>query len=449
MQSNGGVMAPETAARFACRTLLSGPAGGPVAAIFYGGRAGRRDVIAMDMGGTSFDVSLIKAGEASFTTAGEVGGHAMAFPVLDIRTVGAGGGSIAWLDDGGVLHVGPASAGADPGPICYGRSGKAPTVTDADLVLGYLGADEFLGGEFRLDIEGARKGIEERIAAPLGLDVIAAAEGIHKIVNGTMADAIRLVSIAQGYDPRQCTLVVAGGAGAVHAAAIARELDIAKLLIPREASVFCAAGMLLSDLKHDYVRTLSGELGRIPHEKISALYVDMSAEALRTLAEEGIGEKEAQLSYGVDLKYVGQFHEVTISFASPATDIEQLKSDFAARHLKLYGYNLPGQAVEALHWRLTAVGRTDRPRFGRAVSAPRKSERTAREVVFDGRKMATPVYRGGELNSGATIEGPAIVEEPTTTIVVPPGCRLAVNEFGDCELTLSSERAAGVVAAAG
>jgi N-methylhydantoinase A len=448
MQSNGGVMTPETAARFACRTLLSGPAGGPVAAIFYGGRAGRRDVIAMDMGGTSFDVSLIKAGEASFTTAGEVGGHAMAFPVLDIRTVGAGGGSIAWLDDGGVLHVGPASAGADPGPICYARGGKAPTVTDADLVLGYLGADDFLGGEYRLDIEGARIGIEERIAGPLGLDLIAAAEGIHKIVNGTMADAIRLVSIAQGYDPRQCTLVVAGGAGAVHAAAIARELDIISLLIPREASVFCAAGMLLSDLKHDYVRTLSGELGRIPHEKISALYADMSAEAMRTLAEEGIGEKEAHLSYGVDLKYIGQFHEVTIPFASPATDIEQLKSVFAARHLKLYGYNLPGQPVETLHWRLTAVGRTERPRFARAPSAPGKSARSKREVVFDGRKISTIVYRGGELNSGAIIEGPAIIEEPTTTIVVPPACTLAVNAFGDYEMTVSYGGAAKTVAAA-
>ncbi|HEY1373358.1 MAG TPA: hydantoinase/oxoprolinase family protein [Candidatus Binatia bacterium] len=448
MQSNGGVMAPETAARFACRTLLSGPAGGPVAAIFYAGRAGRRDVIAMDMGGTSFDVSLIKEGEASFTTAGDVGGHAMAFPVLDIRTVGAGGGSIAWLDDGGVLHVGPASAGADPGPICYGRGGKAPTVTDADLVLGYLGAEDFLGGEFRLDIDGARRGIEERIAKPLGLDVIAAAEGIHRIVNGTMADAIRLVSIAQGYDPRQCTLVVAGGAGAVHAAAIARELGITSLLIPREASVFCAAGMLLSDLKHDYVRTLSGELGSIAREKITAMYEQMSAEALRTLAEEGIGEKEARFSFGVDLKYVGQFHEVTIPFSSPATDVKQLESDFAARHLKLYGYNLPGQPVEALHWRLTTIGRTERPRFARAASAPSKSARTKRDVVFDGRKISTNVYRGGELNPGASFEGPAIIEEPTTTIVIPPACRLAINEFGDYELTLASEQSARTVAAA-
>jgi N-methylhydantoinase A len=437
MQSNGGVMAPETAARFACRTLLSGPAGGPVAAIFYGERASRKDLITMDMGGTSFDVSFIKGGEVSFTTAGEVGGHATAFPVLDIRTVGAGGGSIAWVDDGGVLRVGPQSAGADPGPICYGRGGDAPTVTDADLALGYLGAEDFLGGEFPLNLDSAVTGIEQRIAKPLGIGTVAAAEGIHKIVNGTMADAIRLVSIAQGYDPRQCMLVVAGGAGAVHAAAIARELGIRSLLIPREASVFCAAGMLLSDLRHDYVRTFSGELSTISRNKIEELYKEMSVEALRTLAEEGMRETDAVLSYAVDLKYVGQFHEVTIPFAALAEDFVQLQQTFDTQHRKLYGYNLPGQPVEALHWRLTAVGRTDRPQFGRVdVKCAGAIKTKSREVIFDGRKVATDVYEGRQLGPQSKIQGPAIVEEPTTTIVVPPRCELVVNEFGDYELSL-------------
>lgn len=438
MQSNGGVMAPETAARFACRTLLSGPAGGPVAAIFYGERASRQDLITMDMGGTSFDVSLVKGGEVSFTTAGEVGGYATAFPVLDIRTVGAGGGSIAWVDDGGVLHVGPQSAGAAPGPICYGRGGEAPTVTDADLVLGYLGVEDFLGGEFPLKLDGALKGIQERIAKPLGVDVVAAAEGIHRIVNGTMADAIRLVSIAQGYDPRQSTLVVAGGAGAVHAAAIAAELGIRSLLVPREASVFCAAGMLLSDLRHDYVRTFSGELSTISRKKVEELYEEMAAEALRTLAEEGMERNHASLSYAVDLKYVGQFHEVTIPFPSLSENFTPLQESFDAQHRKLYGYNLPGQPVEALHWRLTAIGRTERPQFARVASATtaKPARKKIRDVIFDGRKVATDVYEGSRLNSGARIEGPAIIEEPTTTIVIPPECCLAVNEFGDYELSL-------------
>ena len=318
MQSNGGVMAPEMAARFACRTLLSGPAGGPVAGIFCGTRAGHQDLITMDMGGTSFDVSFIKNGQVSFTTEGSVGGHAMAFPVLDIRTVGAGGGSIAVVDEGGVLQVGPASAGANPGPICYGRGGMEPTVTDADLVLGYLGADDFLGGKFRLDSAAAENGIAEKIAGPLAIDTLRAAEGIHRLVNTTMADAIRLVSIGAGHDPRQCVLVVAGGAGAVHAAAIAAELGIGHLLIPRNASVFCAAGMLLSDLKHDFVRTLSGELTKISPEKIHALYREMAEEAIETLSQEGVRKEDIELSYGVDLKYVGQFHEVTIPFSAPS-----------------------------------------------------------------------------------------------------------------------------------
>lgn len=443
MQSNGGVMAPETASRFACRTLLSGPAGGPVAAIFYGQRAGRKDLIAMDMGGTSFDVSFIKGGEVTFTTAGEVGGHATAFPVLDIRTVGAGGGSIAWVDEGGVLHVGPQSAGAEPGPICYGRGGEEPTVTDADLVLGYLGVEDFLGGELPLKLDAAVKGIEERVARPLGIDTITAAEGIHRIVNSAMADAIRLVSIAQGYDPRQCTLVVAGGAGAVHAAAIARELGIRSLLIPREASVFCAAGMLLSDLRHDYVRTFSGELSTIAKEKVEQLYGEMTAEALETLGEEGIEKQDAVVSYAVDLKYVGQFHEVTIPFASLNEGIAELQKSFDARHRKLYGYNLPGQPVEALHWRLTAVGRAERPAdFGRAAakSGCGANRKKSRDVIFDGRKIATDVYHGSELGARTTIQGPAIIEEPTTTVVIPPAWSLVVNPFGDYELSNTEQR---------
>jgi N-methylhydantoinase A len=437
MQSNGGVMAPETAARFACRTLLSGPAAGPVAALFCGQRAGHKDLITMDMGGTSFDVSFIKDGAVSYTIEGEVGGHATAFPVLDIRTVGAGGGSIAWIDDGGVLHVGPASAGADPGPICYRRAGTEPTVTDADLILGYLGAEDFLGGEFQLDRDGARSGIERRIAKPLGIDVIKAAEGIHRLVNSTMADAIRLVSIKQGYDPRQCLLVVAGGAGAVHAAAIAAELGIRQLLIPRVASVFCAAGMLLSDLKHDYVRTFSGDLSTLDKEKVVALYDEMGAEALKTLDDEGARKGQATLTYAVDLKYVGQFHEVTIPLASPSEDFARLHKRFAAEHKKLYGYNLPGQAVEALHWRLTALVRTQRPaRLGPATAIAGKKIRAGkkRPVIFDGRTTSTDIYEGQRLGRNAALKGPAIVEEPTTTVVVPPGWRLAVSKFGDYEM---------------
>jgi N-methylhydantoinase A len=436
MQSNGGVMAPEMAARFACRTLLSGPAGGPVAGIFCGTRAGHQDLITMDMGGTSFDVSFIKKGQVSFTTEGSVGGHAMAFPVLDIRTVGAGGGSIAVVDEGGVLQVGPASAGADPGPICYGRGGTAPTVTDADLVLGYLGADDFLGGKFRLDLAAAENGIADKIAGPLAIDRLHAAEGIHRLVNTTMADAIRLVSIGAGHDPRQCVLIVAGGAGAVHAAAIAAELGICHLLIPRNASVFCAAGMLLSDLKHDYVRTLSGELGQISPQKIHALYREMAEEAIETLSQEGVRKEDIEVSYGVDLKYVGQFHEVTIPFGAPSESFTGLKKAFDAQHRRLFSYNLPDQPAEALHWRLTAVGRTERPSSEkRATHSSRSVESKRRQVVFDGVKIEAQVFDGAGLAPSITVRGPAIVEEPTTTVVIPPKWELSVNNFGDYEMS--------------
>ena len=436
MQSNGGVMAPEMAARFASRTLLSGPAGGPVAGIFCGTRAGYRDLITMDMGGTSFDVSFIKNGQVSFTTEGSVGGHAMAFPVVDIRTVGAGGGSIAVVDEGGVLQVGPESAGADPGPICYGRGGTRPTVTDADLVLGYLGADDFLGGKFRLDLTSAEKGIAEKIAKPLAIDTLRAAQGIHRLVNSTMADAIRLVSIGAGHDPRQCVLVVAGGAGAVHAAAIAAELGIRHLLIPRDASVFCASGMLLSDLKHDYVRTLSGELGKISPEKIQALYREMADEAIETLSQEGVRKEDIAIFHGVDLKYVGQFHELTMSLGAPNESLTELKKAFDAQHHRLYKYNLPDQPAEALHWRLTAVGRTERPAAEkhRATSSQSTGSKR-RQVVFDGLKVEAQVFDGAELAPSMTVRGPAIVEEPTTTVVIPPQWELSVNRFGDYEMS--------------
>jgi N-methylhydantoinase A len=437
MQSNGGVMAPVMAARHACKTLLSGPAGGPVAGIFCGQRAGYKDLITMDMGGTSFDVSFVKDGQVSFTTEGSVGGHAMAFPVFDIRTVGAGGGSIAFVDEGRVLHVGPASAGATPGPICYCRGGNEPTVTDADLVLGYLGAEDFLGGKYRLDFEAALKGIDQRIARPLGIDTVRAAEGINRLVNSTMADAIRLVSIGAGYDPRQCVLIVAGGAGAVHAAAIARELGIRKLLVPREASVFCAAGMLLSDLKHDYVRNLSGELSRLRREKIHQLYEEMEAEALETLRDEGVRKEDIVLCYGVDLKYAGQFHELTIPFNLSDAPAD-LKHSFDAHHQRLYGYNLPDQPAEALHWRLSAIGQIERPSFSekRATGAGNAADKRSRGVVFDGLKVQAEVFDGAQLSPPMKIHGPAIIEEPTTTVVVPPHWELSVNRFGDYELSL-------------
>jgi N-methylhydantoinase A len=251
-----------------------------------------------------------------------------------------------------------------------------------------------------------------------------------------MADAIRLVSIGAGHDPRQCVLVVAGGAGAVHAAAIAAELGIRHLLIPRDASVFCASGMLLSDLKHDYVRTLSGELGKISPENIQALYREMADEAIETLSQEGVRKEDIRLAYGVDLKYVGQFHEVTISSSAPDESPAELKKAFDAQHLRLYKYNLPDQPAEALHWRLTAVGRTERPGAEKPrTPSSRTIENKRRRVVFGGVKIEAQVFDGADLAPSMTVRGPAIVEEPTTTVVIPPQWGLSVNRFGDYEMS--------------
>jgi N-methylhydantoinase A len=250
-----------------------------------------------------------------------------------------------------------------------------------------------------------------------------------------MADAIRLISIGAGHDPRQCVLVVAGGAGAVHAAAIAAELEIHRLLIPRNASVFCAAGMLLSDLKHDYVRTLSGELDKIPQERINALYREMAEEAVATLRQEGVREEDIELLYGVDLKYVGQFHEMTIPLPSPSESFVELKKAFDLQHRRLYSYNLPDQPAEALHWRLTAVGRTERPTTEKPKPSPgRAAPSKQRRVVFAGAQIDVPVFDGATLAPSMKVHGPAIVEEPTTTVVIPPKWELVVNDFGDYEM---------------
>ena len=242
MQSNGGVMSPEVAQRFASNTLLSGPAGAPGAGVFYGATHGFRNVITVDMGGTSFDVALVKDGVPSVTTDGVIGNDRIASPILDIHTIGAGGGSIARVATGGLLEVGPASAGAEPGPACYGRGGTKPTVTDADLVLGYIDSGAFHGGKLKLDTDAATRAIEEHVARPASMNVAKAADGIFQVINANMAAALNVVSVQRGYDPREFVLIVAGGAGPIHAAPIARDLEIPLVLIPRESSVFCAAG---------------------------------------------------------------------------------------------------------------------------------------------------------------------------------------------------------------
>lgn len=438
MQSNGGVMSPELAARFASNTLLSGPAGGPVAGIFYGMSAGGfSNIITIDMGGTSFDAALIRDGKPSITTEGSVGGYRLASPILDIHTIGAGGGSIAWIDAGGLLRVGPKSAGAEPGPVCYRRNGTEPTVTDADLLLGYLDADFFWGGRLRLDADRAAWAIKGKIADKLGIDVIAAANGIYQVVNSNMAEALQVVSVQQGYDPREFALVVAGGAGPIHACMIARELGIPLIIVPRESSVFCAAGMLISDLRHDYVRTCTMDVDKLDIARVNRLYAEMTREAKDALQAEGISPDRIRLSYSADLRYIMQFNEVEVSTTSSgemsADEISTMVDAFNSRHDALYGYSLPGAPVELINLRVSALGITEKPVFERLAFAGEDASsalKGRRNAFFDGQFVDTPVYDGLKIGYGNRVIGPAIIEQPTTTIIVTPDYEVRCDEYG-------------------
>lgn len=431
MQSNGGVMSPEVAQRFASNTLLSGPAGAPQAGIHYGAVHGFRNLITVDMGGTSFDVALIRNGLPSVTTEGDIGGHRVASPSLDIHTVGSGGGSIAWIDAGGLLNVGPKSAGALPGPACYARGGVLPTVTDANCVLGYLNFD---GGELTLDSSAAREAIAKHVAQPMGVQVVDAAYGIYQVVNADMAAAISVASVQRGYDPREFVLIVAGGAGPLHAGAIARELEIPLILIPRESSVFCAAGMLISDLKHDYVHTYAREFGAVDLEAIARIYRELLDKALRTLEAEHIPANQTVLEYSADLRYVGQFNEVEVpAFTGGTFTVEalhELEAAFHRRHDDLYGYATPESPLEIINLRVSARGLTDKPTIelvDAQGSDPSSARLGARKAWFNDAFIDTPVFDGLRLFNGNIVAGPAIVVQPTTTILVPPDFELTCD----------------------
>ena len=371
MQSNGGVAAPETAAANAATTLLSGPAAAPAASLAVIAPHRGDSFIAIDMGGTSFEASLVRDGKPAVTNGTTVNRFAMALPAMDIKTIGAGGGSIGWLDGGGLLRMGPDSAGAVPGPACYGFGGTRPTCSDANLVLGYLSASDFAGGRMTLDIDAARETIERDIARPLGLDTVSAAAGMYRVMTVGMASAIREISIERGLDPRDFPLVCAGGAGAIHAAIIARELGIGRIMVPRVASVLCAAGMLATDLRHDFVRSFATPFaaGSTDLHRLEDLADAMAAEAHATLAAENVPEDRHRLDFALDLRYAGQYHEVEVRARnrSMLTDIEAMTEAFHAAHDRLYGYALADgdTPVELVNVRLAAFGITGKPSLGR------------------------------------------------------------------------------------
>ena len=439
MQSNGGVMSPEVARKQAALTLLSGPAGGPVAGLVYAQAIGENKCITIDMGGTSFEAALVDGGPV-MVNEGEIDRLRIALPMLGIHTIGAGGGSIGWIDAGGLLRMGPQSAGAAPGPVSYGLGGEVPACTDADLLLGYLNPDFFAGGKIKLDVEAARHAIETHIAKPLGLSTLDAAAGMYRIVCTNMAQGVREITIKRGSDPREFPLVVAGGAGPIHSCLICNELEIPLQIVPRESSILCAVGMLMGDLKHDFVRTFVAPLADADWSKLTLLIDAMRLEGANLLTVEGIPEEACEFHVKFDCRYQKQFHEV--SFAAPAAavaaqDSAAIAAAFHAEHNRLYGYSLEEQEVpvEIINVRVQAVGQTEKPAMaamplgGGDAAAALKARRQV-YIPETGEFQDVPVYDGHALTHGHRFDGPAMIEEVTTAIFVSASFDCMVDGLG-------------------
>jgi len=431
MQSNGGSISAAAARAQAVRTVLSGPAAGVVGARAVAEAAGFPRVISFDMGGTSTDVSLIDGGVA-MTTESRIGDFPIGLPVLDIHTVGAGGGSIAYTDSGGALRVGPRSAGSTPGPVCYG-TGSELTVTDANLLLGRLDPDFFLGGRMALD-RARTEAVAAEMAAVLELNVPDLAEGIVRVANANMERAIRVVSVERGHDPRRFALLAFGGAGGMHACDIARRLEIGTVIVPRHAGVLSALGMLVADVRRDYSASVLRPSSRLSTSDLTRRFAPLADRAMRELLAEGFSRNRIVLERLVDVRYVGQSYEITIPF-TPA-----YRRDFDRRHGRLYGYANPARPTEVVAVRVAALGRTDKPRLPRArvgrASAPRPAAR--RPGRFAGRVVSVSFYRWPDLVPGAQAAGPAVITGAEATVVVPPGCRFRVDAFGNVLATVGA-----------
>jgi len=449
MQSNGGVVSPQVAMDKAAVTLLSGPAAGPVAGVEYTSIQDYDDCLTIDMGGTSFDAALIKDKTPLVTTEGEINRLRLALPMLGIVTIGAGGGSIGWVDEGGLLRMGPQSAGSKPGPACYDLGGELPTCTDADLVLGYLDKDFFAGGKIPLNYDRAEKAIKEKIAGPLGMNIVEAASGMYHVVNVNMASGVREVSVKRGHDPREFPLVVAGGAGPVHACMIALELEIPVMIIPKESSIFCAAGMLMSDLKHNFVRTYSTLLNKIDKQKFRSLFHEMKREATELLTSEHIPKESIQYVYSLDMRYVKQYHEVNVEVTREELekeDIESVVLKFHPEHNRLYGYSLKeeGTSIELINLRLLSIGKTEKPKFRQEEYDKEDSSKALkkkRKVYLPLKKAfeEVPVYNGHQLRFGNKVIGPAIIEQVNTTTFITPEYNVICDKYGSYTMYLKAK----------
>jgi len=436
MQSNGGIMTEGVAREKSVFTLLSGPAAGVIGANFFGRLTGYGNLISFDMGGTSTDVSLIEKNCPRLTSEGYVGEYPARIPMIEINTVGAGGGSIAWVDKGGALRVGPESAGATPGPACYGK-GSYVTVTDANLVLGYLNPEYLLSGKMKIYKDRAERAVSE-IGKRMNMDVVKAAYGILEVANSNIIRAIKVISTEKGYDPRAFSLICFGGAGPMHAGKIAKEMGIPKVIIPLYPGITSAIGLLVADMRHDFSLTKIKRLDYVDTEFMEGVWGRLERKAIKTLKEEGVSEEDILLSRSIDMRYQGQSFEINVkaplsskAYSTGQASKDGLEEDFKQEHKRVYGYS-SNDPIEVVNFRVSAFGKIKGIRIREIGKGDLENALLGKRIAFfEGSFFETPIYRREKLSKGNIITGPAIIEQYDSTTVLNPGDEITVDKYGN------------------
>jgi len=442
MQSNGGVMTSRNAGEKSVHTILSGPAGGVMGSLAIGNQIGMKNLITVDMGGTSFDICLIHEGKIHFTKESEIGGHPIKIPMIDIHTIGAGGGSIAWIDPGGSLRVGPQSAGAKPGPVCYRLGGEDPTVTDANLVLGRLDPDYYLGGEMSLDVESARRAILDKIARPLKLSLEEAAEGIVKVINASMVRGIRKVSVEKGYDAREFSMICFGGGGPLHSLELAEELKIPTVVVPISPGVNSALGLLIADFRYDYSQTFLKKTQEVNLDSLNRAFVDLEVRAIEQMHGEKIPREDMVILRSIEMRYAGQGYELEISAPGGMLgqkDLKRINDTFHQTHRQLYGYASPQETTEFVYLRIAALGKIPKPKFSKEKEGDHKQARALkgkRKVFVQGKFVSLPIYKRALFKPGDRILGPAIIEQMDSTTFLSHGRQATVDPYLNLIVTI-------------
>jgi len=437
-QSNGGLATGEVMTDRSVYAINSGPASAPIAGLSIANPFNHKNVITVDMGGTSFDITLTKGGSTNLNKNVDFLRYRIGVPMIQVETLGAGGGSIGWIDEMGLLQVGPQSAGANPGPACYNKGGKKPTVSDANLVLGYLNPDGLIGGKLPLNYENAFNSIEKNIAEPLGIEVEKAAYGIFTIVNSNMVNGIRRVTVERGYDPRDFVLVAGGGATGAHITALAKEMGIDTVIISKLSSGLCAYGQIISDVKYNYMATIPTRLDSIKAaEKINKTFKEIESKGIEHLNKDGFEQEKINTYRSLEMRYVGQIHECTVNidfFEITEETLKNIKEAFHSRHKELYTYYEKDSPVELVNIESTIYGRIDRPIYSELENKGQINDalKISRNIIFSekGNALKTPVYDGNKLSPGNLIDGPAVVEEDTTTLVIESGWFLELHKSG-------------------